>query len=71
MSRFEVWAPGRHQVDVMLVGPETRWNAYSDGAGRGRVVASRTSRRLAAGTRYLFSLDGGPGRPDPALALAA
>ena len=64
MSRFEVWAPGRHQVDVMVVGPERdgrvqRCRRAWTGGG------VRMSRRLAQGTRYFFSLDGGPGRPDP------
>jgi maltooligosyltrehalose trehalohydrolase len=59
MHRFEVWAPRPHEVELVL---EDRrlpmepaeggwWHLEVDGAG--------------PGTRYAFSLDGGPPRPDP------
>jgi maltooligosyltrehalose trehalohydrolase len=60
MVMFEVWAPGRQQVEVVL-------------GGRRRLEMARAEQgwwRLdvpgaAAGARYEFSLDGGPPRPDP------
>jgi maltooligosyltrehalose trehalohydrolase len=59
-SRFRVWAPQARSVEVDLQGRrvplEPREHGYFeaviDGAG--------------PGTRYFYSLDGGPGRPDPA-----
>ena len=57
---FEVWAPGRRQVDLVLddgrrlpMAPHRRglWQLEVPEAG--------------PGARYRFSLDGGPGRPDP------
>jgi len=59
---FRVWAPDAKAVDLELVDHPARrvpmasgghgwWTALVDGAG--------------PGTGYLFSLDGGPGRPDP------
>lgn len=65
MSTFEVWAPGRRQVDVLVMG---------DDAGEGTRVAMTAAPggwwqvevpSAGPGTRYLYSLDGGPGRPDP------
>lgn len=59
MHRFEVWAPGRNRVDVVVDGGrapmakrEDGWWEAADGAA-------------AAGARYGFSLDGGDVRPDP------
>ena len=60
MTTFAVWAPGRRRVDLLLgssarlaMGEAERgwWRLDVPGAG--------------PGTRYLFSIDGGPGRPDP------
>ncbi|MDA8300205.1 MAG: malto-oligosyltrehalose trehalohydrolase [Actinomycetota bacterium] len=60
--KFEVWAPGPEKVELWL-----------EGDGR-RLPMERSPRRgtwaldvpgAGPGTRYLFSLDGGPGRPDP------
>ncbi|HYL08209.1 MAG TPA: malto-oligosyltrehalose trehalohydrolase [Candidatus Udaeobacter sp.] len=59
MHRFDVWAPGRGGVDVlvdghrfaMTVGPGDWWHA--------EVAAAAT------GSRYGFSLEGGEARPDP------
>ena len=57
---FEVWAPGRRQVEVLLDGGLRRqmkecnlglWQLEVPEAG--------------PGSRYRFCLDGGPGRPDP------
>lgn len=57
---FEVWAPGHRQVDLLL----------DDGR---RVPLARAAGGLwrvevpdaGPGTTYRYSLDGGPGRPDP------
>ncbi|HLI23620.1 MAG TPA: malto-oligosyltrehalose trehalohydrolase [Acidimicrobiales bacterium] len=72
MTRFAVWAPGHRRVELVLddrrvdmeadpeaadrpgSGPPDRWGWWSvgvEGAG--------------PGTRYRFSVDGGPPRPDP------
>lgn len=59
MGEFRVWAPYPVRVDLVLGGrrlPMRRstggwWTAATEGAG--------------PGTRYGFSLDGGPPRPDP------
>ena len=60
MTTFEVWAPEPGRVELLLVparrlpmvrGERGWWRLDVPGAG--------------PGTRYLFSLDGGPGRPDP------
>ncbi|MFP5488283.1 MAG: malto-oligosyltrehalose trehalohydrolase, partial [Acidimicrobiia bacterium] len=59
MHRFEVWAPRPDRVELVLVdgridmarGVDGWWSASVDSVG--------------PGTRYGFSLDGGPVRPDP------
>jgi len=59
-SRFRVWAPQARSVEIDLQGRRVpleprehgTFEAVIDGAG--------------PGTRYFYSLDGGPGRPDPA-----
>jgi maltooligosyltrehalose trehalohydrolase len=57
---FRVWAPRAERSVDVLIGDDRHpmerigagwWSATVDGA--------------APGTRYLFSIDGGPGRPDP------
>ena len=60
MTTFEVWAPGRQRVDLLL-GPSARLPMEAGKFGWWRFVAQETE----PGTRYSFSLDGGPGRPDP------
>ncbi len=59
MHRFRVWAPKPERVELligeqrlpMVPGETGWWELAVDDAG--------------PGTRYRFSLDGGPGRPDP------
>ncbi len=59
MHLFRVWAPGPERVDLliggrvlpMVPGEAGWWELEVEDAG--------------PATRYLFSLDGGPGRPDP------
>jgi maltooligosyltrehalose trehalohydrolase len=60
MHEFTVWAPGKQRVDVLLPGgrrvPMRQrgrgwWACCADGAG--------------PGTDYSFSIDSGPGLPDP------
>ena len=59
MTGFAVWAPDHRSVDLVLEdgrvamspGPSGWWGVEVAGAG--------------AGTRYRFSVDGGPPRPDP------
>ncbi len=60
MARFEVWAPGKDRVELVLEGGERLamapselgwWTLEVPGAG--------------PGTRYRLSPDGGPPRPDP------
>lgn len=62
--RFEVWAPDRERVELLLLGDggERRLPmAKGDGRGNWSVQVPTAE----PGTRYMFSLDGGPGRPDP------
>jgi len=61
MAVFEVWAPGRQKVELVLEDGKRRLAMESSGCGRWRVEVGG----LGAGTRYGFSLDGGPVRPDP------
>ena len=58
MHEFEVWAPGRGRVDVVVDGREVHMQRASRGWWRATVAA-------APGSRYGFRLDGGPLRPDP------
>ena len=57
--QFSVWAPGADHVEVVIAG-QRHW-MHADERGWWRFV----SRRAGVGTRYGFSLDGGPARPDP------
>jgi maltooligosyltrehalose trehalohydrolase len=59
--RFRVWAPRARRVEALLCGGrriplEPREHGYFEAAVEG----------VEPGTRYLYSLDGGEGRPDPA-----
>lgn len=56
---FRVWAPRAHTVDLLVDERRLPLTTNDDSWYRGRVEAG-------VGTRYAFSLDGGPGRPDPA-----
>ena len=59
--RFEVWAPRRQRVDVVLIDQGKRVAASPLEGGWWRAEVAD----LPEGTRYMFSLDGGPGRADP------
>jgi maltooligosyltrehalose trehalohydrolase len=59
MRRFEVWAPGRRQVDVVVGGARVAMSPAESGWWTAPQVEPE------AGARYGFSLDGGPVRPDP------
>jgi maltooligosyltrehalose trehalohydrolase len=59
MHTFRVWAPAAARVEVIAAG---RAHAMQPARGGWWV---KTARDATAGTRYLFSIDGGPGRPDP------
>jgi maltooligosyltrehalose trehalohydrolase len=62
-ARFRVWAPRCREVTVRLVEPAaTRLWPLARKAGG---VFSGTVPGAAAGTRYLYRLDGGVERPDP------
>jgi maltooligosyltrehalose trehalohydrolase len=59
--RFRVWAPRARRVEALLCGGrriplEPREHGYFEAAVEG----------VEPGTRYLYSLEGGEGRPDPA-----
>ncbi len=58
--RFEVWAPRAQRVEVVV--DDRRW-PLSPAPRRGWHEAVVPG--AGAGTRYAFSLDGGPPRPDP------
>lgn len=59
MHEFRVWAPGPRRVDLLTGGHRHRMQRTSDGWWHLEV------QNAAPGTRYAFSLDGGPARPDP------
>lgn len=59
MHEFRVWAPRPDRVDLVL-GEERLPMARGAGGWWHRVAES-----AGPGTRYAFSLDGGPPRPDP------
>jgi len=59
MHRFEVWAPRPGQVELVLEGRRLPMEP-ADGGWWGLDVDD-----AGPGTRYAFSLDGGPPRPDP------
>ena len=60
MVRFEVWAPNRENVAVVLEGGR-RLPMQRGERGLWSVVVPEAG----GGTRYRFSLDDGPARPDP------
>jgi maltooligosyltrehalose trehalohydrolase len=59
--KFEVWAPGHRRAELLLDEGVRRLSMES--AMRGSFCLEVPE--AGPGTRYLFSLDGGPGRPDP------
>jgi maltooligosyltrehalose trehalohydrolase len=60
---FAVWAPLRDRVEVKIVSPEERIVPMErDERGYWRVEVSG----ILPGARYLYRLDNGKGRPDPA-----
>ncbi len=59
MHTFEVWAPAASRVDIVIGDRRLPTDAASGGWWR------LTVDDAGPGTRYRFSLDGGPGRPDP------
>jgi maltooligosyltrehalose trehalohydrolase len=60
MARFDVWAPGRRRVELLLC-PSERVPMAPGKRGWWHVEVPRAK----AGDRYFYSLEGGPGRPDP------
>jgi maltooligosyltrehalose trehalohydrolase len=61
MAVFEVWAPCCRAVDLVLDRAKRRLPMEKFGRGSWRVAVDG----LGPGSRYAFSLDGGPARPDP------
>lgn len=59
MHRFEVWAPRPERVELLL--PDRRIPMERDASGWWRADVDDAG----PGTRYAYSLDGGPPRPDP------
>ncbi|MGQ9927847.1 MAG: malto-oligosyltrehalose trehalohydrolase [Chloroflexaceae bacterium] len=63
-TRFRVWAPRARQVQVLIEQQEgrQRFDLIAEGNGyfAGHVAGT------GSGTRYWYSVDGGPPRPDPA-----
>ncbi len=59
MTRFDVWAPAASTVDLVLAGTRRSMAAAAGGWWRLEVADA------PPGTRYGFSVDGGPTRPDP------
>jgi len=60
---FNVWAPQRQQVELVLESPQDRRMAM---ARDNQCYWSVTLDRIGPGTRYQFLLDGNTPRPDPA-----
>jgi maltooligosyltrehalose trehalohydrolase len=60
---FRVWAPKRERVDLKIVAPQERTIAM---AKRVDGYFETVVDRCGEGTRYLYVLDGGESRPDPA-----
>jgi len=61
--RFRVWAPRSRQVTLHLTAPEDRLESMGrDDHGYHEIVLPN----IPAGTRYLFRLEDGSERPDPA-----
>ena len=60
MTSFEVWAPGRQRVELLLT-PPGRLTMERGEFGWWRMETPE----IKPGSRYSFSLDGGPARPDP------
>lgn len=60
MTMFHVWAPGRRRVDLELM-PSDRLPMLPAPFGWWSLDVPEAK----PGARYSFSLDGGPGRPDP------
>ncbi|HEX2053291.1 MAG TPA: malto-oligosyltrehalose trehalohydrolase [Actinomycetota bacterium] len=59
MHLFRVWAPKPQRVDLVIDGVATPMVQAGEGWWEREVEAA------GPGTRYAFSLDGGPPRPDP------
>ena len=58
-DEFAVWAPRAQRVELLIGSERHEMQAGRDGWFRGTVAAA------GPGTRFGFSLDGGPPRPDP------
>jgi maltooligosyltrehalose trehalohydrolase len=66
--RFTVWAPDAELVELLLCGPPDERRAAPERhpmAPEGGGWWSLTVDDAGPGTDYLYSVDGGPGRPDP------
>lgn len=61
-THFRVWAPAAKEVAVQLPSHDQSLTLQRQAAG----YHSRTIPGVGHGDRYQFSVDGGPGRPDPA-----
>ena len=66
MWSFLVWAPRAEKMDVHIFSPQHRFVAMQAG-GKGYLYAEVAS--IPVGARYLYRLDGGIERPDPASAF--
>jgi maltooligosyltrehalose trehalohydrolase len=67
-TRFRVWAPAARSVEVVLYAgdaPERRATMAPEADG----YFARFLEGVGAGARYMYSLDGGEPRPDPATRL--
>ena len=61
VNRFSVWAPDHERVDLVLEPSAERVAMLLDAGGWWQAEVADAG----PGTRYRFSLDGGPPRPDP------
>src|SRR6056297_33777 len=61
-TEFSVWAPAANRVVVDIIDGPQGVAMENQPGGFHRVVIDG----VAAGARYVYRVDGGPGRPDPA-----
>jgi maltooligosyltrehalose trehalohydrolase len=63
-TRFRLWAPAAHAVDLVLDSPLAPSPLPMHAAGEGWFELHQSD--VGAGARYRFRIDGGPNAPDPA-----
>src|SRR5579875_3135607 len=65
MHRFEVWAPTAERVELLIGSDRLAMERDTSGGPARPGWWSLAVEAGGPGTDYRYSLDGGPGRPDP------